>query len=302
LLWKKYDAVLIFGWNSLTNWLAFGVAVLSGSKVLMRGESPLNQESSRPYWKLAIKRMVLKRLFKRISAFLCIGEENRKFYEHYGAAKEKLFFAPYAVDNNFFMSEAARLFPKKSELRKLLGLKGNKFIFLFVGKFIDKKRPMDLIRAYELVKDPKKALVMVGDGILKEEAAKYVREQGIENVIFAGFKNQTELPEYYALADALVLPSGSGETWGLVVNEAMCFGLSVIVSDVVGCGPDLVKQDENGFVFHLGNIKELSHCLEELAADPEKKERFGKRSIEIIRDFSFDKDADAIASSLGPIK
>ncbi|MBM4389320.1 MAG: glycosyltransferase family 4 protein, partial [Deltaproteobacteria bacterium] len=240
--------------------------------------------------------------FKRISAFLCIGEENRKFYEHYGAAKEKLFFAPYAVDNNFFMSEAARLFPKKSELRKLLGLKGNKFIFLFVGKFIDKKRPMDLIRAYELVKDPKKALVMVGDGILKEEAAKYVREQGIENVIFAGFKNQTELPEYYALADALVLPSGSGETWGLVVNEAMCFGLSVIVSDVVGCGPDLVKQDENGFVFHLGNIKELSHCLEELAADPEKKERFGKRSIEIIRDFSFDKDADAIASSLGPIK
>ena len=52
---------------------------------------------------------------------------------------------------------------------------------------------------------------------------------------FAGFRNQSELPRYLAAADVLVLPSDAGETWGLVVNEAMACGLPAIVSRAAGC-------------------------------------------------------------------
>jgi glycosyltransferase involved in cell wall biosynthesis len=84
-------------------------------------------------------------------------------------------------------------------------------------------------------------------------------------VDFAGFKNQTELPAFYAAADVLVLPSDGGETWGLVVNEAMACGLPAIVSDAVGCAPDLIQEGKTGFTFPLGSESELAARLMALA-------------------------------------
>jgi len=138
----------------------------------------------------------------------------------------------------------------------------------------------------------------VGDGVLRSNLEKYVKENNLKNIHFTGFKNQTELPQYYALADIFVLPSGIGETWGLVVNEAMCFSLLVIVSDVVGCGQDLVRQNENGFVFLLGDINKLAERLKELAENKEKREQFGKKSFEIIQKYSYKKDIEGILKAL----
>ncbi|NDB75533.1 MAG: glycosyltransferase, partial [Verrucomicrobia bacterium] len=86
---------------------------------------------------------------------------------------------------------------------------------------------------------------------------------------FVGFKNQSELPPFYAAADFLVLPSVS-ETWGLVVNEAMACGLPAIVSETVGCAPDLVTEGETGFTFPTGSeaglMASLRRCVEQCRA------------------------------------
>jgi glycosyltransferase involved in cell wall biosynthesis len=153
---------------------------------------------------------------------------------------------------------------------------------------------MDLLMAYERINFENRALVYLGDGILRKSLEDYAKEKGLKDVYFLGFKNQTELSKYYALADIFVLPSGIGETWGLVVNEAMCFSLPIIVSDMVGCAKDLVKNGENGFIFKTGDINELTECLLKLLQEPELREKMGKRSLEIISRWSYKEDVVAI--------
>lgn len=303
---QNYSVVIIFGWNAFTNWLAFFSAFILGLPVFLRGENPLNQELLKPKWKIRIKKLILGTLFKFISAFLYIGEENKKFYKYYGVPDEKLFFVPYAVDNERYIAANQELKDRKHELRKEFGIGENDVAILFVGKLIEKKRPVDLLRAYEklIAKLPNYpiALLFVGDGVLRPELEKYVKEHNLQNVHFVGFKNQTELSQYYAMADIFVLPSGIGETWGLVVNEAMCFGLPVIISDIVGCGADLVKNGENGHIFPLGDIEKLSERLEELVNNGKKRKSFGKKSFEIINNYTHEKDIEGILEVLNFFK
>jgi len=226
-----------------------------------------------------------------------------------------LFFAPYAVDNKRFIEARKSLSKNRKLLRKELRIDEKDIVILFVGKLIYKKHPFDLLRAYELLNMGKSDLpninvnvrrsdfqkfnlIFVGDGILRPELENYVKEYNLKNVHFTGFKNQTEIPKYYALSDIFVLPSGAGETWGLVVNEAMCFGLPIIASDVVGCGPDLVKHGENGYIYPVGNIEKLTDYLEDLIKNPEKRKSFGKKSFEIIQEYTYEKDIKGILEAL----
>lgn len=296
----KYDAILVFGWNSLTNWLAFLTAFYRGIPVLLRGENPLSQELLKPKWKIVIKKNILGWLFKRIASLLYIGVENKEFYQYYGVPEQKLFFCPYAVDNERFIGESQRI--DRREAKKKLGIGGKKVVILFIGKLIDKKRPLDLLRAYQELQNDDKALLFVGDGTLRTGMEDYVNRHNLADVHFVGFKNQSDLPNYYAASDILVLPSGLGETWGIVVNEAMCFGLPIIVSDVAGCGPDLVRHGENGFIFPVGDLKQLIGLLGSLMRDPVLRERFSEKSLTIIKNYSYDKDLEAILTALNHLR
>ncbi len=99
----------------------------------------------------------------------------------------------------------------------------------------------------------------------------------------AGFQNQRRIAATYAAADALVLPSTSGETWGLVVNEAMACGLPVIVSDQVGCAPDLVLEDETGFTYPCGDVAALAERVGALAGDRRRRDRMSARRFDAHR-------------------
>jgi glycosyltransferase involved in cell wall biosynthesis len=125
---------------------------------------------------------------------------------------------------------------------------------LFAGKFIPKKRPLDILPALQKCGAPGREViaVFVGSGDLEQP----LREQSLKLGVparFEGFKNQTEMPASYAAADVLVLPSDHGETWGLVVNEAMACGLPAIVSDAVGCGPDLIVDGVTGYTYPVAD-------------------------------------------------
>ncbi len=117
-------------------------------------------------------------------------------------------------------------------------------------------------------------------------------------VTFAGFLNQTEVAKAYAAADCLVLPSDYGETWGLVVNEAMVCGLPAIVSDRVGCGPDLVSDGVTGMVFPFGDIEALAQCLVRMATDPALRAAMGARARERVADYSVER---AVAGTLAAL-
>ncbi len=308
LLRGNYDALLVHGWNYFTSWLAFLTSFITKTPILLHGENPLNQELLKSRLKRKFKKIILGWFFKRVTAFLYIGEENRKFYQHYGVPESKLFFVPYAVDNKRYVSDARKLKPRKSELKSEIGIDPDKVAILFVGRLIEKKKSFDLLEAYETVtknsqlKTSNLALVFVGDGVLRSGLEDYTREHRLEDVYFAGFKNKPELWKYYALADIFVLPSGAGETWGIVVNEAMCFGLPVVVSDLVGSGPDLVRNGENGYTFPTGNIDVLSNNLKKLVEDDERRKKFGRKSSEIIQGYNHHEDIRGILRAVYTIK
>lgn len=297
----KYDAVLIFGWNSITNWIIFLATLFLPVKLFLRGESPMHQEAMKSVLKRFIKRIILWPLFKKTSAFLYIGEQNKIFYKNYGVPDKKLFFVPYAVDNDRLIAASELFAPRRKALRAQWGIPENAFTVIFAGKLFEKKRPFVLLRAYEKLfvssvnaKKPL-ALIFMGDGEQREMLESYTKEKGLGGVHFVGFRNQTEMPEIYTMADLFVLPSGLGETWGLVTNEAMCFKLPVIVSDVVGCGKDLIVPGENGYIVPLDNVEKLAEAIAKIYESDDSK-KFGIRSFERIQGYSFSVGVKKVAA------
>lgn len=298
----RFDALIVHGYNRATDWLAFLGARLSRTPLLLRGESTLRQEATRrgrrPLWVAVAKRILSWALLRRVDGALAIGILNRQFYQAYGVPEARIFSTPYAVDNERFLAEAHRLAPSRAVLREQLGGPAGFPVVLCVGKLIARKRPMDVIEALAQVADRHPAvLVYVGEGGERHHLTEAAARRGLRHVIITGFVNQTEISRYYAAADILVLPSGH-EPWGLVLNEAMCFGLPVVASDAVGAAPDLVRPGENGFVYPAGNVEVLAGVLKGLLADPVARARMGARSREIVAAYSYDADLRGILDAL----
>ena len=195
-------------------------------------------------------------------------------------------------------NKADELVLQKEKLREKYSIPKHIPVILFSGKLIDEKNPMILLEAYmESSKKIESALVFVGDGYLRNRMEKYIKANNLKNVFIMGFRNQTELPNFYSLADIFVLPSDS-EPWGLVVNEAMCFGLPVIISDQVGAGSDLVKSDENGYVFSAGDINALTNCLTDFVQNETKRKKFGLCSKEKIKTWSYKEGIKGLIEAL----
>lgn len=290
VLWKSKERIVVVnGWSYSSNWIVFIFGRLFGKEIWLRAESPLNQELRKSKRTLFFKKLLLKHvLFKFfIDKFLYIGTQNKAFYQYYGINEESRFiFTPYAVDNESFQTQAKELLPKKCELRHELSIPLNKKMILFSGKYIGKKRPLDLLKAFSLLPKNLYTLVFVGEGELRGEMEQYISSKKLEDVILTGFVNQSQISKYYAAADVFVMCSGLGETWGLSVNEAMNFELPVIVSETCGSSYDLVQNGLNGFIFEEGNIKELSSALKSIFESENITSKMGQKSKELIAEYS----------------
>jgi glycosyltransferase involved in cell wall biosynthesis len=295
LLRHKFDAVIIHGYALASYWFGYIGAWLSKTPVFFRGETVLRPD--RPWWVRAVKRFFLSILFRGTAAFLTIGSRSHEFYKALRISNNRLFFTPYTVDNDFFMSESHKWKEEKVSLKISIGIPEELPVILFVGKLIERKRPFDLLYAYEGIKDMA-GLIFVGDGLLRLTLQQYAKEKGLSRVIFVGFKNQSELPKYYAVADIFVLPSSSKEVSPLVLNEAMCCALPIVVSDAIPSAVDFVKRGDNGYTYPCGNINRLRGILHELVIDKELRNSMGLRSQEIIKKWNISKVVEGILEAL----
>lgn len=293
---ERYDAVLLTSYSDALSLSAYLGAWASGTPVLLRTESELLR--TRPAWVRFAKRLLLAPLFRRTAAFLAIGKANRRFFRHYGVAESATFDVPYCVDNDFFLSARARL-PHKAQLKREMGFNPDLPVIVFTGKLIDRKRPLDLLAALERLAaaGADAGLLLIGDGPLRGEIERTVTAQGLRNVRVTGFKNQTELPRCYGCGDIFVLPSGF-ETWGLVVNEGMLFGMPALATDMSGCAQDLIEDGVTGFVYPAGDVAALAGRLEELVRDPARREAMGREAERRVRTLSYAACTRGILQSL----
>ena len=140
-------------------------------------------------------------------------------------------------------------------------------------------------------------LLFVGDGELRSEMVEFITVNGLQHVTITGFKNQTELPECYVCGDIFVLPARF-ETWGLVVNEAMVFGLPVIASDGVGAAADLVESNVTGLVYPVGDVKALTAHLRVLVESPGLRSRMGSAAQQRVGRYDYVTCASGIAAAV----
>lgn len=234
-----------------------------------------------------LRRKLIAAVFRRFAAVLFVGKANRDYFRWHGVPDERLFFAPHAVDNDRFTAEPDVVRQKATAWRRSLGVPDERSLIVFAGKLEDKKRPLDLLEAFERLGPSSGAsLLFVGAGPLENTLR--TRAAGTPNVYFAPFQNQTEMPRTYAAADLFVLPSyGSGETWGLAINEALCLARPVIVSDLVGCAADLVEPGRNGLVFPAGNVDALADALREALSDRERLTRWGEEGQRLVARYGY---------------
>ncbi|HVV55977.1 MAG TPA: glycosyltransferase family 4 protein [Mucilaginibacter sp.] len=286
--WKA-DAVLVFGWAWQSHLKA--MRFFKGRiPVYFRGDSTLLNEP-KGIRKL-IKTIFLKWVYSHVDHAFYVGVNNYEYYKRYGLKDGQLSFAPHAIDNGRFMQDHHT---EARNLRTSLDLSEDDILVLYAGKFEQVKNLTLLLETFIRLNKPDVHLLLAGNGpeesVLKDMAS---RSQYIH---FTGFKNQSYMPALYQACDLFCLPSFS-ETWGLAVNEAMACGRAVLVSDKVGCAPDLVKKEFNGAIFKSGDKDDLAGCLEKLTGSKNVLEQMGKKSAQMIEDWNFTHIAEAIENKL----
>lgn len=293
-----WDAVCFSGYAHYALLWGIWSAVRLDIPFFFRAESNLICTSQGP-----MKDRFIRWLIKNASGLLWISSDNREYYKWYGASEDQLFFTPYAVDNLFFQDRSQKAKDRVPALKKELGLTNDIPVILYASKFIKRKNPELLLEAYaRLLKNnnmPFPAyLLYVGDGERRSELERRINKLGLrDRVKLLGFKNQTELPDYFALCDLFVLPSHK-EPFGLVINEVMNAGKAVISTNEVGASHDLIHEGVNGFVVPARDVAALYHALKNALSDRKGLLQMGNESRKIIDEWSYQQDVDGILEAL----
>ena len=281
----QYDAVLLHGYNYAAYVLAFLAAKSRGIPVLVRTETHLGLH--RPPFRQWLRDSVLALAYRFVDGFLAIGSRNRAYYRMLGVPEDKIFDVPYTVDNDRFIAAAKLTEREREEVRGRFGLPSDTPVVLYASKFTQRKHADDLVRAMAQLSTEgmRASLLLVGTGEMEKGLRELASQLGLKNVVFAGFVNQGELPRVLAASDVFVLPA-ENEPWGLIVNEAMCAGLPVVVGNQVGCVPDLVKDGENGHLVASGDPVGLAAALRSLVGSAELRRQMGSKSLDGILEWN----------------
>ncbi|WP_339909332.1 glycosyltransferase [Symmachiella dynata] len=255
----QFEAIIIGGYNHVTMWAAMRFAKRQGIPFFLMCESHLKKE--RQSWKRWVKRPVVQWVVKHAAGGFPTGTLAGRYLESYGAQPSTLAHVPNAPDVEMIAAKTSDLRSRRNHLRREHGLDDGP-VALFVGRLIPMKRVDLLIRAFQAAPVSQSAdLVIVGDGPMRSELEAMVADLGLTSrVHFVGFAQPSQVVEWYSLADLFVLPSS--EPWGVVVLEALAAGLPVIVTDQVGCHPDVVNSPLVGDIVPAGRIEELTAALQ----------------------------------------
>ena len=284
-----FDMLWVHGYASVNALHGIFAAKALGIPVLLRAE-PTLIDRPRSTGKLAGKELFFRTLRRFVSGVAPIGKLNSDYWQHYLGPEIPSFQMPYCVDNAYFQARSAEAQQGRAALQDELGIDPSRPVILFASKLQERKRCIDLLEAYLQVlaqPGPRPYLVIVGDG--EERAALEARaaQSGVDSIRFCGFRNQSELPRFFDLATVFVLPSRH-EPWGLIVNEAMNAGCPVILSNDVGCRPDLVTDGVEGFVYPVGNVNALTSALIRVLEDPGCAGRMGQRALKKVQEYDFE--------------
>jgi glycosyltransferase involved in cell wall biosynthesis len=282
---NHFDAAILPGYFYSTAWIAIAAAKWYGTPILFISDShSLRSWRTQSPWKLRFKKWLVRRIFSLASAILVSSSGGVEYLKSLGFPSDRIFLVPTVVDNDWWAEQAAKV--DRNAVRAAWKIPAEGTVALYCAKLQRWKGPMDLLEAFARANVPNSYLIFAGDGPERSCLERRATESGlVDRVKFLGFVNQSQLPSTYRASDLFVLPS-LFEPFGLVVNEAMLCGLPVAVSDRVGAKYDLVQQDENGYVFPVGDVEALTRILKEVLPDTTERVRLGAAARQRMESWS----------------
>jgi glycosyltransferase involved in cell wall biosynthesis len=293
----KFDAVVCFtGYLRASFWIARSAAKKAGAAFIFGTDASSLEPRDGKSWKIAFKKMVWPRLFGLADQVVVPSTTSETMMRALGIPAERITMTPYSVDNAWWMERAAKV--DREEEREKFGLRDEDTAILFCAKLQPWKRPMDLLRAYAQAQQENSRLIFAGDGPLKADLETEAARLGVaDQVVFTGFVNQSALPALYKLVDLMILPS-TYEPFAVVVNEAMCCGCPVMVSNRVGAARDLVEPVAPDLVFPAGNVQLLADKLARVLRNPEKLRELRPVVAEQIKTWSPERNIEAMVTAI----
>ena len=213
---------------------------------------------------------------KYFSAFLVYSSFSKERLIERGEDPRKVFVATNVGHVEKYLEESASVKKTKGELRSVLGLQ-DRFTVLYVGTLSQNKRPDVLLDLAQACPGDCYSFIIVGTGDLEGHLRTRVAREELANVHLPGSVTGT-LPLYYRAADVLMIP-GRG---GIVISEAMAFGLPVVVHEADGTEHDLVENGVTGVRVAGGGVEDFRQALEMLRGNPERRAAMGAASRRVV--------------------
>lgn len=276
---KPWDAIVICGNSAPTELLAIAWCKLRGIPYCLEADGGFPGSGS------GLKEWLKTCAVRGAGLYLSTCQGLDQYYLNYGAQPDRLRRYRFSSLTEGDIPQCRPSREEKKALRHELGIPERQVI-LSIGQFIPRKG-IDLLLQSANGMDKNIGIYIIG-GVPTEEYLSYARDNNLTNVHFVDFQPKAALQKYYSAADLFVLPTRE-DIWGLVVNEAMAFGLGVITTDRCNAGLELIRSGENGYLVGTENV----HALREaIAAALPQAEVLGKAALETIRPYTIQTMAD----------
>ena len=274
---KKYDLVLAYDYH-IRNAIKLELACI-------RNKVPYIMNLDGAF----IRKNFLKNLIKRYlvthaSGYFASGSHAAEYFKYFGADESKIYYHPFTSLHEEEILKIPVSKEEKNIYKRNLGLPSNKMV-LTIGQFIYRKGFDILLGAWSKELDEKYTLVIVGGGEEENQYREYISKHNLKNVHLVGFKQKNEIFEYYKAADLFVLPTRE-DIWGLVINEAMAFGLPVIATDMCLGAVELIENGVNGYIVPVNNCAKLTEAMKKILLTDETM--MSKNNLKKISTYTYE--------------
>ena len=250
----------------------------------------LQSEGGIPKEGKGIKELLKRHFIKGATLYLSGMKADGDYFAAYGADISKIRTYPFASLHKRDLISSPATTAEKEQLKKDLGIKCKRMI-LFVGRVIHIKGIDVLIKACQGLPDDVGIYIVGGNPT--DSYKKLADSLNIKNITYIPFVILDNLKKYYLAADIFVLPTRK-DTWGLVINEAMSFGLPIITTRNCVAGVQLVQDGENGYLIENEDYKGLHDCILSLLNDKCLSNKMGLNNIKKMEQYTFENMAKVV--------
>ncbi|MFR3995537.1 MAG: glycosyltransferase family 4 protein [Turicibacter sp.] len=240
------------------------------------------------------KQLIKKNLISDAKGYFSPGNLTDRYLIHYGAKVDRIHRYPFTSLKKCDILHKCLTSEEKKMYKEKLGIKEEKII-LGVGQFIHRKGWDILMRA--MVGMPNSIGVYIVGGEPTEDYLKMKNELKLNQVHFIGFSSKEELKEYYKASDLFVLPTRE-DIWGLVINEAMAYGLPIITTDNCMAGLELVADKGTGNIIPVDDSVKLKESIQFFLEDFNNQKESSEKSLRVIKDYTIEIMKDSYAKVL----